>query len=318
MSTSGSTDFTVNRDELIKASLRLCGVGLEGETLSAETVTNASQALNMMVKAWQADGLQLWKQKRATLFFVKNQVEYNLGSAGGNASFTSDVVITQMRVAGVATDTTLEVDSTTGMTAADNIGIVLDAGTIQWTTISSITDSDTLVISAGLTSAVAIDNEIYTYTSKIPRPLRITDAYIRDSTGNDTEIQMIARDTYNLLGSKTSTGRPVDGYYDPQLTNGVLSLFPAPKDVTDSFEFVGHFPIEDFDATADNPDFPQEWFESIKFGLAVRLAPEYGVPRPRHLDLIQMSAAFKERVMGFDVEDTSIFFRPDPRRGRPL
>lgn len=320
MATSGSTNFTINRDELIKASLRLCGVGLEGETPSAETVTNASQALNMMVKAWQADGLQLWKQKRATLFFVKDTVEYNLGSTGGNASLTSDVVITEMRVAGVATDTILEVDSTTNMTAADNIGIVLDDGTIQWTTISSITDSDTLVIAAagGLTSAAAIDNEVYTYSSKIPRPLRITDAYIRDSSGNDTEIQMIARDTYNLLGSKTSTGRPVDGYYDPQLTNGILSLFPAPNDVTDSFEFVAHFPIEDFDATADNPDFPQEWFESVKFGLAARLAPEYGVPRPRHHDLIQMAATFKERVMGFDVEDTSIFLRPDPRRGRPL
>jgi hypothetical protein len=70
---------------------------------------------------------------------------------------------TQFRVAGVGTDTILEVDATASMTAGDIIGIDLDDGTTDWTTIASITDADTLVISAGLSSAAAIDKDIYTY-----------------------------------------------------------------------------------------------------------------------------------------------------------
>lgn len=313
MATSGSTNFTVNRDELIKASLRLCGVGLDGETLSAEDTSHAAQALNMMVKAWQADGLNLWKQQRVTLFLELSKHSYSLGATGDHATLTNDIVETAFRIAGASTDTTLEVGTTVGMAISDNIGLVLDSGAIQWTTISSITDSDTLVIATGLTGAAAIDNAIYTYTKKIDRPLRIIDAWVRDSFNNDTELQHISRDTYYLLGTKSAPGRPVELYYDPQLVNGVFNIFPEPNDVTDSLEMVCSLPVEDFDVTADNPDFPQEWFEAVKFGLAVRLAPEYGLPQHRLHDLISMSSKIKERVMGFDVEDTSLYLRPNQR-----
>ena len=72
-------------------------------------------------------------------------------------------VDTQFRVAGVATDTILEVDSTTGMVAGDIVGIVVDDGSIDWTDIDTVDDSDTMTVSDGLSDACAINNNIYTY-----------------------------------------------------------------------------------------------------------------------------------------------------------
>jgi hypothetical protein len=59
-------------------------------------------------------------------------------------------VDTAMRVAASATETTLEVNSTTGMAAADVIGIQLDDLSWHWTSVASVTDGDTLVLAAGI------------------------------------------------------------------------------------------------------------------------------------------------------------------------
>ena len=56
MTTSGSYDFSINRDQIIEGALRLCGVIAQGETPSATQITEGSRMLNLMVKAWEADG----------------------------------------------------------------------------------------------------------------------------------------------------------------------------------------------------------------------------------------------------------------------
>ena len=60
MATSGSTDYSQTRDDIIKRALRLIGVLAQGETPTADQVTEAAAALNGLVKAWQADGMPLW------------------------------------------------------------------------------------------------------------------------------------------------------------------------------------------------------------------------------------------------------------------
>jgi hypothetical protein len=73
-------------------------------------------------------------------------------------------VDTQFRIGAAATDTIMEVDATAGMTAGDIVGVTLDNGAIHWTTIASVTDGDTFVLTAGIPAgeSAAIDNDIYT------------------------------------------------------------------------------------------------------------------------------------------------------------
>ena len=78
MATSGSYDFSMNRDDIIKRALRLAGALAQGETPTTDQVTEAAIALNSLVKAWQTDGLQLWALKEKTVTLVANQIEYPL------------------------------------------------------------------------------------------------------------------------------------------------------------------------------------------------------------------------------------------------
>ena len=81
MSTSGSTNFTVTRNQLIYGALRLCGVIAENETPSTEQINNASEALNMFVKRLEAEGMALWSTKEYNVPLTAGQNTYMIGIA---------------------------------------------------------------------------------------------------------------------------------------------------------------------------------------------------------------------------------------------
>ena len=49
MATSSSTNFTLNRDELIRSSFEDVGVAVSGEPLATGDINKANVALNMML-----------------------------------------------------------------------------------------------------------------------------------------------------------------------------------------------------------------------------------------------------------------------------
>lgn len=51
MATSGSVDFSLNRNEIITRAFKKIGILSEGETLTEEQVSDASEDLNLMIKA---------------------------------------------------------------------------------------------------------------------------------------------------------------------------------------------------------------------------------------------------------------------------
>lgn len=282
MATSGSTDFSATASNAITEALELIGVLESGGTVNANDETSCLRTLNMMVKQWSgnfdfAPGLKAFNRKRGYLFLQKSQSAYSLGPSGDNASLSYST--TTMRIAGTATATTLEVTSTTGMTAADKIGIELDSGSIQWTTISSVTDSDTLVIPAsGLTSAVAAGNRIFAYTTKLLRPLYIETAVLRDTDGNDSPMYPMSNETYEGITSKGDDADPAFYLYENALTNGRLQLDCEPSDVTKVVRLVFMAPAEDLDAVANDIAYPQEWLAAVSYGLAKRIAPKFIKP----------------------------------------
>jgi hypothetical protein len=78
MATSSSIDFTLTRDDIIQEALEQLGIVGEGETPAAATITSCSRTLNMMVKAWEAQGIHLWAQTTQTVTLVASQATYSL------------------------------------------------------------------------------------------------------------------------------------------------------------------------------------------------------------------------------------------------
>ena len=154
-------------------------------------------------------------------------------------------------------------------------------------------------------------------TIDIPKPLKVIQAYNHNVTSNvDVPMRIITKQEYNMLGNKTSSGNPIQIYYDPQRNYGVLNVFPVPSTVEQSAnELIIHYqrPFEDFDVSTDEPDFPQEWYDAVTYGLATRLAPEYGIPTTDRKTLWQEMSIIKQEALNFGLEEGSLYFQRDFR-----
>jgi len=279
MSTSGSVDFSVDRDAIITAAMRSARIIGIDQTPTSGEITNGAQALNLIVKQWQgkydfAPGLKVWSRKRAYLFLNTGTSSYNLGPSGDH--WTSTLNQTTLSAAEAAGQTALSVVSTTGMTAADYIGIELDSGALQWTTIVSTGGGPVVSVTDALASDAASGNKVYWYTTKARRPLNILTATLKDSANTEVGLPPMTFEQYQYIADKTADGDPTAYFYEAQLVNGVLYTDVEADDVTKQIYCVYLSPIEDFDVLTDTPDYPQEWFRALKYQLAMDLAPDFG------------------------------------------
>ena len=310
MATSGSYNFSRNRDQLIDVAFDILGIKAEGESLSTQQVTDAAVLLNMFIKTLPAGGISLWRYEDIVLFLTDSKESYQLGATGDHASFS--YVKTELSTAGIATDGTIEVDSITGINASDKIGIVLDDGTIQWTTVNGSPTGTTVTLTAALTGAAAVDNFIYTYATIAERPLRILDARIKINDGDETPVNLISREKYFDLPTKGSTGNASQFYYNPTLTNGTLYLWPTSTSVNDTVHLTAQRQLQDLDSATDNLDFPQEWELAIAYSLADLLITSYGdaISSQKAQRIESKAAQFMDIVEDFDQENASIQFTP--------
>jgi len=72
-------------------------------------------------------------------------------------------------------------------------------------------------------------------------------------------------------------------------------------------------PIEDITSANQTFDFPSEWYQCLRWGLASELAADYGLPMDKLAGVIQRAENYKQRLMAWDVEYASTFFQPDIR-----
>lgn len=227
MATSGSTDFNVTRDQVIAGALRLCGALGQGETPTATQVSEAAEALNMLVKAWQADGMPLWVIKNYTLTLVSGTNTYTIS----------------------------------------------------------------------------------------PKLLKVIQAFNHNTQTNiDIPMRIVTRQEYNVLGNKTSSGNPIQVFSGPELTNTVVKVFPTPDSTSASqnqIVLVYQKQFDDLDSASDNLEFPNEWFEAVKYGLATRMAGEYGVSLDDRRQLLNEANMIKQEALSFGTEEGSFFFQAD-------
>lgn len=231
MARSNTYSFTMTRDDIIDAALRLTGRFGSGDTIPPEDVQNCAQALNILAKELATDGLPLWCVEDISFPCVGGQAAYNLSTI-------------------------------TGMTL----------------------------------------------------PLRILDAYRRDSTGNDVTLQIVSRYDYDTLGYKAQQSVPNQCWYDPQIGAGMLTLYDVPQTgTTDTIHVVIQRQIMDFNLATDNPDFPQEAYRLLKWCLADEIALEYQTPIADRQEINAKAKGYRDKFFDFEQEQASIYFTPSER-----
>ena len=305
MATSGSYDFGLTGTEIITEALELLGIVGVGNTLSSEDQASCLRSLEMMIKHWSSEGIALWKNVEASLFYSYEGTSYDIGPTGDHCS--TGAYKTEVATAADSGDSTLTVDSDDNITDGDYIGIELDDGTVQWTTVNGTPSSDVVTLTASLTDDVAVDNHVYNYTTKTQRPLEIVEARRVSESNTETPLTIISRQEYMGLSTKTLGGTVTQCYYDPILTNGKMYVWPAPNDVKEYMKFTCRIPIQDFDSASNDPDFPQEWLMTLAWNLAVFVAPKFGKTVDQRF--LMMAAGLKQSAKDFDHENASIFIR---------
>lgn len=310
MATSGSIDYIVDRDAIITEALEQLGVLGEGDSPTAAQLSSSARTLNMMIKAWQGEGSNLFTLQRTYFLLQKDTREYTLTASG--AHFTNTLVRTEVKTAASSGASAIDVDSITGISDADNIGVELDDGTLQWTTVNGAPSGDTVTLTASLTDDVSVDATVYVYTSKANRPIRIDQALVRDGDDYDNTVDIIARPDYFSLSDKTSTGEVTQIFYDPQVAAPMLHVWPTPNDVDHYLVAWTVRTIEDFDAASDDADYPQEWYMAIALNLAVALSNKYGISSSKFNRLSVLAETFKGLAEATDRTEY-IQFYPETR-----
>ena len=90
-------------------------------------------------------------------------------------------------------------------------------------------------------------------------------------------------------------------WFDRQLSV-VVYLDSQPDQTSYVLHYARVRKLEDFDASGDNPDFPEEWIELLTVGTADRLAPEYGIPIIERRALRGELKRLKKATKGHDQE----------------
>lgn len=315
MSTSGTVSFSVTRDDIILKALTDLGVIAEGETPNAYQTNLAAKNLNMLVKLWQgrsdfAPGLKVWSRTRGSLVLDSTKSVYALGPTSSDrwASNLTRGTIASNCAAGA---TSIPLASASGMTNGDKFGVLLQSGSIYWTT-ATFTGNTATIPSPGLPSPTIANSFVYDYTSLQIQPLEILFGRLVDSSNTTIPLTRLTLGTYESLptaiDSNTSSD-PLAYYYERQLGNGMLYLNTFPADLSKYLDFVFLSPIQDFNEPTDNPDYPQNWYLALASGLAVISGPTFSRPVSQDLkDIAMMSLKIAQNQ---DPETSQMYFQPE-------
>ena len=151
MSLSGTYTFSVSRDDIVRESMLNIGCLYETEVPTAQETTDVTRKINMIVKQWQAKadfapGLKVWTRLRGDLFLSSTTGTYTIGSSSGQWTGQS---YNRPTTATAVSGTTLQVSSAANFTNGDKVGVVLDNGSVFWTT--ATISGTTLTLGSGIT-----------------------------------------------------------------------------------------------------------------------------------------------------------------------
>lgn len=343
MALSNSFSFTVTATDIINEAMLNCGAIGEAESPTATEFNDCLRKLNMLVKQWMgkqdfAPGLKMWTRQRGDLFLSSSKGVYQLGPtgdnwAGGVASSANSTVPANFNTSALtatassgATTLTVGTGSIGNFTLGDFLVIELDSGDIFSSSVGSINaGAGTLTLgnSNTMPSQASSNNAVWNYTQKAQRPLAVETASLRDSAANDIPMNRMTLEDYELLPTKTSPQYlqdPTAFYYESQIGSGLETPVNTgggmlyldcggAQDVTKHLHLVYLRPVMDFVNFSDNPEFPQQWYRALCWGLTREICPMFDAEYTEDMKENLLESLGMARQA--DPETTSLYFEPD-------
>ncbi len=324
MTSSATYTFDAIWPQIIAAAYRKIGALAEDETPTAGMFADATLSANCMLKEWAASGIHIWTTQEAVLFLQQGQYRYLLGTGTSPTppSYCCDAFsysLSQISSGAISGATSITLQSVVGFVNGQNIGVVLDNGFTQWTTINGAPSGNVVTLTAALTDGASVNNFVFTFpqSATIQSPLRVPAARRIAWQGLiETPMMRLSRQAYMDYPNKVNPGTPGQYFYAPELINGVpqgqFYTYLNPQNSQSGVRFTYMRPLQDITTNpVQTGDFPIEWVNCCIWNLAVEMAPEFDIP-PQRWAMVKAVAAEKlELVQGWDREPEAIEFGYD-------
>lgn len=285
MAYSGTVSQTVfNTRRVIENATRRCK--LTAQQLTSEHVDIANDQLFLLLSDLANRGIQLW--------CIEKQI-YPLYNGVGDITTdvgTVDILNSNLRwlqqVTGINYDTSTyrEVDFTDAtfvttvgvLWSAASVPIVLERSddNVTWVTVQSETPSAT----AGQWTWYDLDSSVasrYFRVRATSGNLGFSQIYL-GNTPTEIPLARMNRDDYTNLPNKSfQSNRPLQYWFDRQVQQPVMHLWPVPNLQAETYQIVlwRQRYIMDVGSMTQEIEVPQRWYDAIVAMLAAKLALEY-------------------------------------------
>lgn len=309
--TSDVNNFQMTLAEIITDALGLIQVGVDGEELSADYYERARVAANRVVLEMQAQGLHLTSYKVGYLFLQPDQYKYVIEDENATNEYWSRTLTADENTG----QTVLSISDTTDLENDDIIGISLEDGSIQWTTVSSYDSNALTVTVADALTGDAIDGAyLLNYRTPLRQISRIHQIWRRDNYVTDIPINMVGQQEYDVLPYKTtSNGVPSIAYYYRGIPKGTLFLWPLPATGVPIIGFWYECKIGQMKAATDVIDFDQFYYPAFVYTLALRCCDVFSISAETKASIKMEQQEIMAQALSYDDEQTPVKISPNRR-----
>lgn len=256
--------------DLILGALRFINSYGPGEVMDASDVTDALSVLNDLLDSLSTTETAIYSSNEGVFNFVAGTNRYTIGNYdAGTFAGTLTSGSPTITLATVPADMVAN---------GDLSGTGIPAGT---TILSFNAGLGTVTMSANASASVPPQQIGYTIPGdfKTVRPLRITNAFTRLTTGSmglDYQMEIVDQNRYTSIGYKGITAPwPVLVWYNPTYPLGTLYFYQTPSQAGELHLFQDLI-LSNMASQATQVNLPQGYSRFLKRALARELAPEYG------------------------------------------
>ncbi len=279
MALSGSRDFSMDRDTLIKMAFRKIGGLSTGGTPLNSQITEGSLALNVLINEWVNDHIPIW---------VTSVADYAL----------------------TANTPTIAIETTT-KTILDIQLPYLRKNNQDWPLRKLTREEYNKVIDkaeVGDPRNYFLDVQLSSLTMYLyPVPEYSTSIV----TATDTFAYVAKQDHTSTSDDQPITGTDYADYWERSSLTTSGAWVTATDYYSARVRGTRVYRIQDMDATDNNFDFTPNAYRALLYNLAVDLAPEFGNVK-RELDkLKEMAKELKLKLIGYNHESGDVSVSPE-------
>ena len=313
----GGTTF--NALKVVDHAFRRCR--LPAQAISAEMQSYALDSLRFMLNELANIKTPSWCIEKVVLPMYQNRPVVTL-PAGTVEVLNLNYRVLQL-LSGVATtsSTTYSVSFTTA-TTVDTVGVKWSAAAVPLS--FQVSDDGVAWTTVGTSAATAAAGEI-TWTDVSGA---LAHAYFRIvatsgslnysaiTLGNlpqEIPLGQLNRDSYVNQSNKVFPGRPSNYYFQRDLPDPVVRLWPAPFSAAEQAQLVlwRHRQIMDTENLQQQVEIPDRWLEAIVNGLAARVAAETPAVDAGLVPVLEQRAALsQQRAWDGDGDGSPTFINP--------